>query len=67
LARLRDGYTDFTSRKAEILAIGPVQPSSFTNYWRENQIPFIGLPDIEKKVSKVYKQEINLLTDVTRL
>jgi len=47
-------------RSAEILAVGPDKPLSFVNYWRENQIPFIGLPDTEKKVSRLYKQEVNL-------
>ena len=60
LARLRDSYQEFTSRNAEILAIGPDKPSSFTNYWRENKIPFVGLPDVGKTVSKLYKQEVNL-------
>lgn len=30
------------------------------NYWRENKLPFPGLPDVKKSVSKLYKQEINL-------
>ena len=60
MARLRDSYEDFTSRGAEILAVGPDRPSSFVNYWRENNIPFVGLPDVRKTVSKLYKQEVNL-------
>jgi len=60
LARLRDSYTDFTLREAEILAVGPDNSSSFVKYWRENKIPFIGMPDVEKKVSRLYKQEVNL-------
>jgi peroxiredoxin Q/BCP len=60
LARLRDGYAEFTSRNAEILAIGPDSLQKFESYWKDNHIPFPGLPDPEKQVSKVYKQEINL-------
>jgi peroxiredoxin len=60
LARLRDGYTEFTGRDAEILAIGPDSPDKFTDYWRENNIPFPALPDPNKQVSKIYKQEVNL-------
>jgi len=60
LARLRDSYDEFTKSGAEILAVGPDKEKSFINYWRENNIPFVGLPDVEKKVSKLYKQEINL-------
>ena len=60
LARLRDGYDNFTLRSAEILAVGPDRTKVFAKYWQDNQIPFIGLPDVKKKVSKLYKQEINL-------
>lgn len=60
MARLRDGYEEFTKREAEILAIGPDKLKKFANFWGENDIPFPGLPDPEKQVSKVYKQEINL-------
>jgi len=47
-------------RKAEIIAVGPDRPQKFVDYWRENQIPFVGLPDVRKSVSRLYKQEINL-------
>jgi len=60
LARLRDGYTEFTGRDAEILAIGPDSREKFVKYWRENDLPFPGLPDPNKRVSKIYKQEVNL-------
>ena len=60
MARLRDGYSEFTKRDAEILAIGPDSLEKFSDYWRENDLPFPGLPDPGKQVSKVYKQEINL-------
>jgi peroxiredoxin len=60
LARLRDGYAEFTERDAEILAIGPDSLEKFANYWEENHIPFPGLPDPNKQVSKIYKQEVNL-------
>lgn len=57
---MRDGYAEFTRQGAEVLAIGPDSPEKFASYWQENQIPFPGLPDPEKKVSKLYKQEVNL-------
>jgi len=60
LARLRDGYDEFTERDSEILAIGPDSQDRFSDYWAENNIPFPGLPDPEKQVSKIYKQEVNL-------
>lgn len=60
MARLRDGYTEFTAHGAEILAIGPDSREKFFSYWKENNLPFPGLPDPDKLVSKRYKQEVNL-------
>jgi peroxiredoxin Q/BCP len=60
LARLRDGYAEFTARNAEVLAIGTDSPERFVSYWEEHSLPFPGLPDPTKQVSRVYKQEINL-------
>ena len=60
MARLRDGYAEFTERDAEILAIGPDSLDTFVNYWGENNIPFPGLSDPKKQISKLYKQEVNL-------
>jgi peroxiredoxin Q/BCP len=57
---MRDGYPGFTDRGAEILAVGPDTLEAYVNYWRENRIPYLGLPDPEKKVLKLYKQEVNL-------
>lgn len=57
---MRDGYDEFTQRDAEILAIGPDNQEKFVSYWKENGLPFPGLADPQKQVSKKYKQEINL-------
>jgi len=60
LARLRDHYSDFTSRNAEIIAVGPDKLKPFKNYWSENNLPFIGVPDPKHKIALIYKQEVNL-------
>jgi peroxiredoxin len=60
LARLRDEYDLFTSRGAEILAVGPNPPATFEQYWRSERIPYIGLPDPEHTVALQYRQEVNL-------
>ena len=60
MARLRDGYPEFTSRNAEIIAVGPNSPAAFEQYWERERIPFTGLPDPGHRVAKQYKQEVNV-------
>jgi peroxiredoxin Q/BCP len=60
LARLRDEYQKFTERNVVILALGPNSPSAFEQYWTNERIPFIGLPDPEHKVARLYRQEVNI-------
>ena len=60
MARLRDGYEEFTRRGAEILAVGPNSPTAFEQYWENEKIPFVGLPDPDHSVAKMYRQEVNI-------
>ena len=60
MARLREGYKKFTSRAAVILAVGPNTGEVFQQYWKGEKIPFIGLPDPDHSVAKLYRQEVNL-------
>jgi peroxiredoxin len=60
LARLRDSYSEFTERGAEILAVGPDSTTKFKKYWQENRIPFVGLPDPQHAVARIYKQQVIL-------
>jgi peroxiredoxin Q/BCP len=60
LARLRDGYDEFTSRGVEILAVGPNPLAVFQQYWTNEKVPFIGLPDPDHSVARAYRQEVNL-------
>ena len=47
-------------RGAEIIAVGPDGMSAFQEYWAKESLPYIGLPDPDRSVSKLYRQEINL-------
>jgi peroxiredoxin Q/BCP len=60
LARLRDEYRQFTSRGVEILAVGPNDVNTFKRYWVDEKIPFVGLPDPDHAVARLYRQEVNL-------
>ncbi len=60
MAQLRQDYAQFQARQAEVIAVGPENAQAFAAYWRENEIPFVGLPDPKSSVLKLYGQEVNL-------
>ncbi len=61
MAQLRQQYDQFKARGAEVIVVGPDSTSSVAKFWREHDIPFIGLPDPNGRVLKLYGQEVNLL------
>jgi peroxiredoxin len=61
MAQLRRDYSEFVKRDAEVIAIGPEKAETFTKWWHEHQMPFIGLPDPDHTVSKRYGQQVKLL------
>ena len=60
MAQLRQDYQQFKTVGTEIVVIGPEGAEEFRKYWQENDLPFIGLPDPEHKVLKLYGQEVKL-------
>ena len=60
MAQLRLDFERFTEKDAVILSIGPENAQAFRNYWKKNDLPFIGLPDEKHTVLKLYGQEIKL-------
>jgi peroxiredoxin len=60
MAQLRQDYSEFVKRGAEVVVIGPEDATAFERYWREHDLPFIGLPDPKASVLKQYGQEVNL-------
>ena len=40
--------------------MGPNPLATFKQYWQNERIPFIGLPDPEHQVAIQYRQEVNL-------
>lgn len=40
--------------------MGPNSPMAFEQYWENEKIPFIGLPDPSHEVARMYRQEVNL-------
>ncbi|HOG80638.1 MAG TPA: redoxin domain-containing protein [Anaerolineaceae bacterium] len=60
MAQLRHDYSEFVSRHAQIIIIGPEDAAAFASYWQQHDLPFIGLPDPKASVLKLYGQEVNL-------
>jgi len=60
MAQLRRDYSKFVEQNAEIIVIGPEEPQAFVEYWRKENLPFVGLPDPSASVLKRYGQEVNL-------
>lgn len=40
--------------------MGPNDPETFQRYWKNEKIPFVGLPDPDHRAARLYKQEVNL-------
>ncbi len=60
MAQLRQDYQRFLKLDTEIVVIGPEGAESFRNYWKKEDLPFIGLPDPKHKILKLYGQEVKL-------
>ena len=60
MAQLRQDYEKFEKENTAILVVGPEGSKAFAKYWKENELPFIGLPDPKHNVLKLYGQEIKL-------
>jgi len=60
MAQLRQDYQEFTARQTEVIVIGPEDKAAFKEFWGQQSLPFIGLPDRKAIVLKRYGQEVNL-------
>jgi peroxiredoxin len=60
MAQLRQDLAEFDKRQTRVVVVGPENAREFETYFRENDLPFIGLPDPTFSVLKLYGQEINL-------
>lgn len=60
MAQLRQDYERFVASDTEIVVVGPDNAEKFRTFWAENQLQFVGLPDPQHAVLKLYGQEIKL-------
>jgi peroxiredoxin len=61
MAQLRQDYQAFIDRNTEIIAIGPEDMQTFTNWWHNEHMPFVGIADPEHIIAKMYGQKVNPL------
>ena len=60
MAQLRHDYQKILSKDTLVVVVGPESPKRFRNFWKDNDLPFIGLPDAAHKVLKQFGQEVNI-------
>jgi len=60
MAQLRQNYKRFIKLNTEIIVVGPEGAEPFKEFWVDEKLPFIGLPDPDHKILKLYGQEVNL-------
>jgi len=60
MAQLRHDYSEFVSRDVEVVVVGPEDAAAFADYWQKESLPFVGLPDAQHSVLKLYGQQVNL-------
>jgi len=61
MAQLRQDYNEFTRRSTAILVVGPEKQAVFHEFWSTHDLPFVGLPDPDHRVAKLYGQQVKLL------
>ena len=61
MAQLRQDHDKFVQRDSVVIAVGPDTLKAFKQYWKEHNMPFIGLADPDHRVASLYDQEVNLL------
>ena len=60
MAQLRQDYDEFVAQDTQVIVVGPEGAEAFSMYWKQNKLPFIGLPDPTHTVLKRYGQEVSL-------
>ncbi len=60
MAQLRKDSGKLTKLDIEVLVVGPENSDSFREYWEKESLPFIGLPDPDHSVMKLYGQEVKI-------
>ena len=60
MAQLRQDHAEFLARDIAVVVVGPEDARAFADYFTRESLPFVGLPDPNTSVLKLYGQEVNL-------
>jgi peroxiredoxin Q/BCP len=58
---MKQDIRQFTDRQAQIVVIAPHGTEKVKTYWKKETLPFIGIPDSDGTLGKLYGQEWNLI------
>ena len=58
MAQLCQNYQDVVKLNTEVIVVGSEKAELFQKYWQKEKLPFIGLPDPEHIIQKLYGQEV---------
>jgi peroxiredoxin Q/BCP len=61
MAQLRQDYPLFQERETIVVVVGPEKKEVFAKYWKDNHMPFIGIPDPDHRVAKLYGQKVSIV------
>ncbi len=61
MVQLRQDYPKFTNLKADVVAVGPEKPEKFRAFWQQENMPFVGIPDPDHTIAKLYGQQVKTL------
>ncbi len=58
---MKQDFREFTSRNTTIVVIAPHSAEKVAKFWKEGELPMIGVPDEDGKLARLYGQEWKLL------
>jgi peroxiredoxin Q/BCP len=58
---MKKDIEQFTDRQAKIVVIAPHETEKIKAYWEQENISYVGIPDPDGKIGKLYGQEWNLI------
>ncbi len=58
---MRDDLSKFNKAGASIVVVGKHTTEQMNNFWKKNKLPFTGIPDPERGLANLYKQQFKAL------